>query len=199
MGNRLSGPRRDNPPSARSQRRAQLSRLSSRQRHGYDFLSLPAPVPGFRRCCKRDEYICTPNQAYVESTVVCTKIGEMQSCAVTAQRLSKLFHQSTQPTYLSFSQTFSGLSALLPNATQHINHIDLLQNYLADPDNDTFIKSAQWPIFSNNESRSLDLSLEDFGTRLGQPINTYLFGSMHNSTGRILASPQRHRIRNRPR
>lgn len=129
---------------------------------------------------------CTPSQAYVESTIVCAQIEGMQTCAVTAQRLSTLPHMPIELTYLSFSQTFTGIGALLPNSTQQINHIDLLQNYIANPDDNTFIQSAQWPAFSpnpnNNESRFLDLSLEDFGIRLGQVINTFLFGSILNST-----------------
>jgi hypothetical protein len=130
---------------------------------------------------------CTPSQAYVESTVLCTKeTGGSQTCVVTAQRLSTLPHMPTELTYLSFSQIFTGLSALLPNSTQQINHIDLLQNYIANPDDSTFIQSAQWPALStsssNNESRFLDLPLNDFGIRLGQVINAFLFGSMQNST-----------------
>ena len=129
---------------------------------------------------------CTPSQAYVESTILCTKeIGRTQTCAVTAQRLSTLPHMPTELTYLSFSQIFTGLSSLLPNTTQQINHIDLLQNYIAYPYDSPFIQSSQWPALSassNNESRFLDLPLEDFGARLGQIINSFLFGSMQNST-----------------
>jgi hypothetical protein len=129
---------------------------------------------------------CTPSQAYVESNITCFQIGSGQSCAVTTQRLSTLPHVPTELTYLSFGQFLNGLTELLPVTTQQINHIDLLQNYIANPDDDTFIQSTQWPTYSssstNRESRFLDLPLEDFGVRLGQVINAFLFGSMLNST-----------------
>ena len=132
---------------------------------------------------------CTPSQAYVENAVTCTTTGTEQSCAVTLQRLSTLSHMPTQLTYLSFSQTFTGLSANLsglPDATPQLNYIDPLQNYIANPNDNTFIQSAQWPALSPNgtseESRFLDLPLEDFAVRLGQLINAFLFGSMLNST-----------------
>jgi hypothetical protein len=135
---------------------------------------------------------CSPSQIYVESTINCIKTKTGQSCAVTAQRLSTLPHMPGQLTYLSFSQTFTGLSALLPRSTQQHNHIDLLQNYITNPDNNTFIQSAQWPAFtpnaSSNESRFLSLPLEDFGARLGQLINTFLFGSTLNSTSFLTGS-----------
>lgn len=138
---------------------------------------------------------CTPSQVYVESTVVCNKeIGGTQTCAVTAQRLSTLPHMPTELTSFSFGQTITGLSALLPNATQQINHIDLLQNYIVNPDDTTFIQSSQWPAFSpssnssNNESRFLNTSLKDFGNRFGQVMNAFLFGSFPNSTEFLTAS-----------
>ncbi|KAG0649050.1 hypothetical protein D0Z07_4744 [Hyphodiscus hymeniophilus] len=129
---------------------------------------------------------CAPSQAYVESTITCNKTETSQKCTVTAQRLSTLPHMPTQLTYLSFGQIFTGLSALLPETTQQLNHVDLLQNYITNPDDNQFIQSAQWPSASpnsteNGESRFLTLPLEDFGSRLGQVINAFLFGSTLNS------------------
>jgi hypothetical protein len=61
-----------------------------------------------------------------------------------------------------------------------------MQNYIFNPSSNTFIQSAPWPRFdtssATNESRFLDLSIQDFGTRLGQIINTFLQGSIANST-----------------
>jgi hypothetical protein len=129
---------------------------------------------------------CVPSQVYVESAVSCDKTSTLNDCAVSAQRLSLL--PSTESTITSFSiyQIFLGLSSGLPNTTRDLNHVDLMQNYIFNPSSNTFIQSAPWPRFdtssATNESRFLDLSLQDFGSRLGQIINTFLQGSIANST-----------------
>jgi hypothetical protein len=136
---------------------------------------------------------CVPEQVYVESTILCTKNSGIESCAVIAQRLSILPHMPTTLTTLSFLQTFQGLASLLPNSTQQISFVDLMQNYIFDPTSDTFIQSAQWPGRSNitetNESRFLHLPLKDFGDRLAQVINAFLYGSMFNSTQFLTGAP----------
>jgi hypothetical protein len=107
-------------------------------------------------------------------------------CAITAQRLSLLSNTESTITSFSIIQTFLGLSSGLANTTRDLNNIDLMQNYIFNPSSNTFIQSAPWPAFdpssTTGESRFLDLPLQDFGTRLGQIINTFLQGSIANST-----------------
>jgi len=97
----------------------------------------------------------------------------------------------TELTTLNFEQTLIGITDLLPLATQQINHIDLLRNFLTSPNDLSFIRSAQWPALSSstsNESRLLDVPLSEFSDRLGQVIKAFLFGSFTNSTKYLTSS-----------
>jgi hypothetical protein len=87
-------------------------------------------------------------------------------------------------TLFSYPEVFNGLSSLLPRSTQQLNNIDLIQNYLANPLSNSFIQSALWPSFTTppTESRLLNISLQDFGDRLGSLINAFMQGSIINST-----------------
>lgn len=125
---------------------------------------------------------CTSEQEYVESAILCSNTSSSHSCAVTAQRLSKLPHASSALTLLSFDEVFEGLSRMLPNATQLFGGIDTMQNYIANPTSNAFIQSAKYAFEDGKESRFLDLSLDDFAERLGQVLNTFLQGSMLNAT-----------------
>jgi hypothetical protein len=127
---------------------------------------------------------CTPSQVYVESTVACIKSSSVSSalCSVTAQRLSLLPHMPTTITLFSFIDTFLGTSFQLPNSEPQVNDIDPIQNYIANPASNSFIQSATFASSSGKESRFLNVSLEDFGTRLSQVLNTFLHGSMMNSS-----------------
>lgn len=127
---------------------------------------------------------CTPSQAYVESTVACTKSSPSSSpsCAVTAQRLSLLPHMPTTITLFSFIKTWVGTTLQFPNSEPQINNIDPIQNYIVNPTSNSFIQSTTFASLSGGESRFLDISLKDFGTRLSQVMNTFLQGSMANSS-----------------
>jgi hypothetical protein len=135
---------------------------------------------------------CIPSQTYVESTITCTQPSTTasQSCAVTAQRLSLLPHMPNTLTLLSYPQVFNGLSSLLPRSTQNQNHIDLFQNYLTNPLSNTFIQSTPWPSYTTppTESRLLNISLQDFSSRLGSLINAFMQGSMMDSTSYLTDS-----------
>lgn len=129
---------------------------------------------------------CTPSQVYVESVVNCTTtpntVGILPSCSISKQRLSLLPHAPTTLTLLSFTQALLGISGLLPASTAQFNHIDLLQNYIVNPNSNNFISSTQYASDSNQESRFLHLPLPEFSIRLSQVINTFFMGSMLNST-----------------
>ncbi|KAH8746743.1 hypothetical protein BGZ57DRAFT_935843 [Hyaloscypha finlandica] len=129
---------------------------------------------------------CVPLQKYIESEITCTQSspGAPQSCGVTAQRLSLLPHMPNTLTLMTYPQVFNGLSSLLPRSTQQLNHIDLLQNYLEQPLSNSYIQSTPWPSFTSppTESRLQNISLQDFGDRLGSLINAFLHGAQLNST-----------------
>jgi len=87
-------------------------------------------------------------------------------------------------TLMSYPQVFNGLSSLLPRSTQQLNHIDLFQNYIEQPLSNSYIQSTPWSSFSTppTESRLLNISLQDFGDRLGSLINAFFHGAQMNST-----------------
>jgi len=129
---------------------------------------------------------CVPTQQYVESEITCTQssVNAPQACSVTAQRLSMLSHLPNTLTLMSYPQVFNGLSSLLPRSTQQLNHIDLFQNYIEQPLSNSYIQSTPWSSFSTppTESRLLNISLQDFGDRLGSLINAFFHGAQMNST-----------------
>ncbi|KAL2063472.1 hypothetical protein VTL71DRAFT_5277 [Oculimacula yallundae] len=126
---------------------------------------------------------CEPSQVYVESSIFCDRNSGSQNCEVIAQRQSLQPHVPSTITYLSFPKVALGLSALLPNSTPNFGAVNQFQNYLYDPLSQTNIISGSNSLSSNGEpSRLQDVSLKDFGDRLGQMLNAYVHASMWNST-----------------
>jgi hypothetical protein len=133
---------------------------------------------------------CTPSQAYIESSVLCSKSSTSQECRVTAQRLSQLPHMPPEITLLSFPRIAQGLTTLLPNSTSQFSVSDPIQNYLYDPKSESSIIAGASSLFLDTTERSLQsVSLKDFGDRLGQIVNTFLYGSLWNSTAWITGAP----------
>ncbi|KAH8599522.1 hypothetical protein B0O99DRAFT_328504 [Bisporella sp. PMI_857] len=86
---------------------------------------------------------CTPAQVYVESEVSCLN----SKCRVTKIRESKEDHPSGELTLLGFRDLFLAVSTVLGNNTPHLGtksrgSVDMLQNYLSNPLNNTFIRTA---------------------------------------------------------
>ncbi|CZS95419.1 uncharacterized protein RCO7_05733 [Rhynchosporium graminicola] len=126
--------------------------------------------------------LCEPSQVYVESSIFCVRKSGSQNCEVTAQRPSLRPRAPPQITYLSFPRVALGLSALLPNSTPNFGAVNQFQNYLYDPFSQTNIISGSNSLSSDGRSRLQDVSLKDFGDRLGQMLNAYIHASMWNST-----------------
>ncbi|KAK0104473.1 hypothetical protein ONS95_004762 [Cadophora gregata] len=126
---------------------------------------------------------CTPSQVYVESTIFCDRDSGSQHCEVTAQRPSVLPHLPSEITYLSFPEVALGVSALLPNSTPSFGAVNQFQNYLYDPLSQTNIISGVNSLSSDGSpSRLQSVPLKDFGNRLGQLLNAYIYSSMWNAT-----------------
>jgi hypothetical protein len=129
---------------------------------------------------------CNPYQRYVESEVSCMKNAATQRCQVTAQRDSVLPHMPSEITYLSFPLVALGLSALLPNVTPIHDATNEVQNYLVyDPlDPLTVIGQDNSVLTSGGPSPKLlsDVKLSDIGTRLGQILNAFVYGSTWNAS-----------------
>ncbi|KAI9739348.1 MAG: hypothetical protein M1834_007561 [Cirrosporium novae-zelandiae] len=128
-----------------------------------------------------DTYVyCTPSQAYVESRINCTKATGSKNCSVIEQRLSTLPHLPTNLTRLSITGVIQEIGALLPNATAQFGFIDIMQNYIycQDP---TFIQSKMISYVDKKESRFLRLPLQDFGPRLAQILNAFLYSIMYGA------------------
>ncbi|EKD19548.1 hypothetical protein MBM_02785 [Drepanopeziza brunnea f. sp. 'multigermtubi' MB_m1] len=145
---------------------------------------------------------CIPSQAYVESIVICSKssLTTSATCAVTAQRNSVLAHMPTALTPFSLNATWLAITALLPFTTPSGNNIDLIQNYLVNPNSNPYIEST--PIVSasslandnkNNtsESRFLNqVTLPEFSHRLTQILNTFLQGTLPSSPSYLKGDQQ---------
>jgi hypothetical protein len=127
---------------------------------------------------------CTPSQSYIESEMNCSD----NKCAVSRQRTSLISRAPPDLTPLSILPLLQSLTRLLPllapqtpTPTQTLergHEIDVLQNYLANPDDDIFIQSALWPAATREESRFLEVDLGDFGDRLAGVLNTVLMGNV---------------------
>lgn len=139
---------------------------------------------------KATTVFCNPYQRYVESEVACMKTAATQQCQVTAQRDCVLPHMPSEITYLSFPLVALGLSALLPNVTPIHNATNEVQNYLVydplDPlaiigqDNSVLKSGGPSPKFLS------DVALSDIGTRLGQILNAFVYGSTWNASVYLL-------------
>ena len=126
---------------------------------------------------------CTPTQTYIESSITCEKTDDTQTCKVTAQRLSRLPHNPESITYLSFGEVVLGVSALLPNLSPLADN-NPVQRFLYDPSSaDGIITGAASNLGDGQSPLALrEVSLAQFGYRLGQIINTFIYASMWNST-----------------
>ncbi|TVY50404.1 hypothetical protein LCER1_G008996 [Lachnellula cervina] len=168
-------------------------------------LTTPSTLPGillyqdFEGAHNVTSIYCTPSQAYIESTIFCTQTSTVQSCAAISQRPSLLPHAPPTITSFSFSSVLNSLSELLPISVPKLSGVDIMQNYIVSPLDNSFIESTQMPrntispATSNMsspaiESRLLDLPLEEFSVRLAQILNTYLQGSTQNSTTYLTGS-----------
>ncbi|KAH8679752.1 hypothetical protein BGZ60DRAFT_428059 [Tricladium varicosporioides] len=133
---------------------------------------------------------CTPSQQYVESTVSCIKTSGSQNCRVTAQRLSKLPHLPSTITALSFPKAALGISALLPNSTPQFFDVNLIENYIYTPDSIASIISGEASLGMNEgQTPLLSVTPKEFSDRFGQMLNTFVYGSMWNSTPYIIGAP----------
>jgi hypothetical protein len=133
--------------------------------------------------------LCMPAQRYVESTIVCVKSPELQTCRVTAQRLSLLPHMPSSITPLSFPTVVMGLTALLPNSTPQYNAVNMVENYIYNPATQATIISGETSFGSNDgETPLMSVSPKDFGDRFGQLLNSYMYASMWNATPYILGA-----------
>jgi hypothetical protein len=93
-------------------------------------------------------------------------------------------------TYLSFPRIAQGITSLLPNSTPQLELTNQIQNYLYNPDSEAAIISSDASIFRDSSQSPLqDLSVKDFGDRLGQLLNTFLYSSLWNSTAYITGAP----------
>jgi hypothetical protein len=129
---------------------------------------------------------CNPYQRYVESKIFCMKTENTQRCEVTAQRPSILPHMPSEITYLSFPMVALGLSSLLKNVTPIHDATNELQNYLVydpmdpgsviDNDNSLLLAGGDRPTYL------YEVELSDIGTRLGQILNAFVYGSTWNAS-----------------
>jgi hypothetical protein len=129
---------------------------------------------------------CNPYQKYVESKVFCMKTENTRQCQVTAQRSSILPHMPSEITYLNFPLVALGMSSLLKNITPIHDATNELQNYLVydpmdpinviDHDNSLLLGAGDLPNFLS------EVELSDIGTRLGQILNAFVYGSTWNAS-----------------
>jgi hypothetical protein len=155
---------------------------------------------------------CTPQEVYVESAITCERTTTTsQNCHVTAQRLSQLPHMSTNITSLSFQTVVLGITSLLPNATRLSGNSDPVQSYIYDPTSAVGIVSGDSSVtfdgLSTDEASNGGpgnspnpgdgdsplasglVSLQEFGDRMGQIVNSFLFASLWNATTFISGEP----------
>jgi hypothetical protein len=114
------------------------------------------------------------------------KTENTQQCQVTAQRSSSLPHMPSEITYLNFPLVALGMSSLLKNITPIHDATNELQNYLVydpmdpinviDHDNSLLLGGGDLPSFL------YDVELSDIGTRLGQILNAFVYGSTWNAS-----------------
>jgi hypothetical protein len=115
---------------------------------------------------------CHVLQRYVESRVHCSRVdtSSLQNCSVTAQRLSRNKHVSENITSLSWETVWgrvSSMPGLISGGREYADSIMLyLDNPLLTPVNDRGV-AQEAELFES-------ITLEQFGRRLAQVINTYL-------------------------
>ncbi|KAG9245589.1 hypothetical protein BJ878DRAFT_574744 [Calycina marina] len=127
---------------------------------------------------------CMPSQIYVDSEINCFGTN----CSVTRIRSSKGDHPPSGLTMLGFRSLFLSLSSWLPISTPHNTKtsnrgdVDILQNYIAKPNDNVFIQSAPPPASLGQESRLLQVSLDDFPVHLTTILNSIIQASQGNFT-----------------
>jgi len=126
---------------------------------------------------------CTPSQVYIESSIICERTNHTQTCKVIAQRPSRLPHYPESVTYLSFREIVLGISAMLPNLSPQADN-NPGQQYLYDPTSANGIITGPSSNFGTTQSPLAlkEVALAEFGNRLGQILNTFIYASMWNST-----------------
>jgi hypothetical protein len=133
---------------------------------------------------------CIPSQTYVESSILCSTDDNTQKCQVTAQRTSLLPHMPPEITYLNFPHVALGISALLPNITGQFQQVNEVQNYLYDSLSQGGILTRTSSIIEDEGTSLLpNISMIDFGDRLGQIMNAFLFGSTNSATSYLTGAP----------
>lgn len=114
---------------------------------------------------------CGVFQHYVESRINCslTSHNALQNCTVVEQRPSQQAHAPKHISFLSFTTIFKELSLRMPGVAHHDSKV-----YGVEPS----LKYLQNPSTASMGSEPLpaleNVTLELFGYRLGQLINSYL-------------------------
>ncbi|KXH37111.1 hypothetical protein CSIM01_00173 [Colletotrichum simmondsii] len=118
---------------------------------------------------------CGVTQNYVESRVRCSRDSSTstarQSCSVVAQRPSQKTHADENISQLSFTRIFRYVSRKLPQATNHFGSSytsDISLNYLENPSSITMTGA-------NTPPELASINPKDFGYRLAQLVNSYVF------------------------
>ncbi|GKT41708.1 uncharacterized protein ColSpa_01889 [Colletotrichum spaethianum] len=116
---------------------------------------------------------CGVTQKYVESRVHCSRDSPTarQNCSVIAQRPSQRPHADENISQLSFVQVFRYVSRKLPQATNHFDSSytsDISLNFLENPSSATMTAATAPPELASIPPR-------DFGYRLAQLVNSYVF------------------------
>ncbi|KZL73234.1 hypothetical protein CT0861_11549 [Colletotrichum tofieldiae] len=116
---------------------------------------------------------CAVTQKYVESRVHCSRDSPTarQNCSVIAQRPSQRPHADENISQLSLTWVFRYVSRKLPQATNHFASSytsDISLNYLENPSSATMTAATAPPELANIQPR-------DFGYRLAQLVNSYVF------------------------
>ena len=127
---------------------------------------------------------CDLSQIYVESNVSCTTNDGAQKCTVIAQRPSQLSHASSNLTSLSFSDVFADFVSHWIQATGPVSHdgtSSFAQYYLQNTSTPFILGKFGGGDDAQQPASLVNVSAVDFGQRLGQLLNTYLFGSQVSS------------------
>ena len=122
---------------------------------------------------------CKVAQVYVESSVNCeVSTGQIQNCAVVAQRPSKLPHVSSLLTHLNFPNVFRYFSDQLPkaNGQNGVNGQNDVACYYINNTDVAFMTSAFRNASEGGAASAVlyNIPEKQFSQRLGQILNSYL-------------------------
>lgn len=138
---------------------------------------------------------CTPSQQYVESQVSCIRHrNDTRTCSVVKQRPSKLPHMSNALSILAFPRIMHLIGKYIPNATtlrseeMDFLKVDFLTNYLVNQD-PTYITANPIAHINQSESALQDISLQTFGSSLGQILNSFIHSTMSGATQFLTGEP----------